>query len=205
MTPASLFAGLGVPFPQVIAPLVLEVVPAKKGTPGVEDKAAAQGPGRNCPRMAVKRSGSAGRQPVKLGGQEAERDGADPGKSGRSRHRRPGTLSYRFRLLSLADLHKPLFSVFAQSMNNRQLNPGRNSTLSASSTDCCRKMTQLHPSWANLQIITNFPVSPALTQLAGKGVSFSMELGGSSSILISRIRHIAVVLCRGFHSSSPFP
>ena len=32
----------------------------------------------------------------------------------------------------------PVFS-FAQSVNNRQLSPGRNSVLSASSTDCCRK------------------------------------------------------------------
>ena len=55
VTPASLLLGLGC-ISQVMAPFVSEV-PAKKGTPGVEDKAAAQGPGRTCPRMAVKRSG----------------------------------------------------------------------------------------------------------------------------------------------------
>ena len=55
VTPASLLLGLG-RISQVMAPFVSEV-PAKKGTPGVEDKAAAQGPGRNCPRMVVKRSG----------------------------------------------------------------------------------------------------------------------------------------------------
>lgn len=55
VTPASLLLGSGC-VSQVTAPFFSEV-PAKKGTPGVEDKAAAQGPGRNCPRMVVKRSG----------------------------------------------------------------------------------------------------------------------------------------------------
>lgn len=49
---------------------------------------------------------SAGRQPVKLGGQVKQREEKDPGKSGRSRHRQTGTLS--------TSAFGSLFSRFAQ-------------------------------------------------------------------------------------------
>lgn len=70
---------------------------------------------------------------------------------------------------------------FAQSVNNRQLNPRRNSMLSASSTDCCRKNDTTPSSGQTCKLLQISPSLP-LTQLAGESVSFSMEMGGFSSV-----------------------
>lgn len=74
--------------------------------------------------------------------------------------------------LSLADSDQPLFLAQNIFVNNRQLNPGRNSMLSASSTDCCRKNDTTPSFGQTLQIITNFPMAPPLTQLAGEAGQF---------------------------------
>ena len=97
------------------------------------------GPRKELPKDGCQEVRPAGRQPVNSGSQVKQREERDPGKSGRSHHRWPGTPSTSaFSSLFSRFAQAPVLS-FAQSVNNRQLNPGRNSTLSASSTDCCRK------------------------------------------------------------------
>lgn len=96
--------------------------------------------------------------------------------------------------LSLADLHKPLFSVFAQSVNNRQLNPGRNSTLSASSTDCCRKNDTTPSSGQTCKLLQ---ISPSLLQSHSwlEKVSVFPWRWEALPPVILVIRRIAVALC----------
>lgn len=57
-------------------------------------------------------------------------------------------------------------------VNNRQLNPGRNSVLSASSTDCCRKNDTTPSFGQTCKLLQISPISFLLTQLAGEGCQF---------------------------------
>lgn len=140
------------------------------------------GPGRDCPKTGCQEIKPASKWPVKPGGWMKSERRNGPLRRSKSRTASTqechppstfGTLLSRFGQATVFG--------FAQSVNNRQLNPRRNSMLSASSTDCCRKNDTTPSSGQTCKLLQISPSLP-LTQLAGESVSFSMEMGGFSSV-----------------------